>query len=287
MSEHFARKSEGQHMLKNHGLIDTIIAKSKLKSTDIALEIGAGTGNITSKLLQKAKKVIAYEADKSLAKELRSRICKKGDLKNKLELIEGDALFHDFPHFDICISNIPFNISLPIILKLIACDFKCAYILVQKEFGDRLTASPGSQEYSRLSVITQLLAHVSHVMKVSKNSFSPPPKVDSCFVRIEPRVPRPPIDLTEFDNLLKICFGRKNKTLCANLKSATSLKNLAKPGPSNAPADPRSAADSGRLIEDVLERIGLLDARTSKMTVEDFLRLLLEFKRCDAHFDKI
>lgn len=69
--------------------------------------------------------------------------------------------------------------------------------------------------YCRLSVNVQLLARVDHLIKVSKNSFKPPPKVESSVVRIEPKYPPPPIDFTEWDGLVRLCFMRKNKTLGA------------------------------------------------------------------------
>lgn len=278
MSEIKFKKSEGQHILKNPGLIDTIIEKAKIKHTDIVLEIGAGTGNITIKLLAKAKKVIAYEPDKKLAKELLSRLSKTPELKNKLELIQEDVLLHDFPHFDMCISNIPFNISCPIIMKLISYNFKCAYILVQKEFGDRLIARPGSDDYSRLSVAVQLISSVEHVMKVSKNSFTPPPRVDSCFMKIEPKVPRVPINTKEFDNLLKICFSRKNKTLAGNLKTSLVEQRIKKNPEFNG-------LDPNNVVDQIVENAHLTDFRTSKMDIEDFLTLLLEFKKANLHFD--
>lgn len=272
------KKSEGQHILKNHGLIDTIIEKARIKSTDTVLEVGAGTGSITMKLLQKTRKVVAYENDDKLARELQSKVNRQPELKSKLELIKGDVLYHEFPHFDVCVSNIPFNLSLPIVLKLVAHDFKCAYILVQKEFGARLTARAGTSEYSRLSVIVQLFAHVEHVMKVSKNSFFPAPKVDTCFMRIEPRVPRPPINVAEFDSMLKICFGRKNKTLAANLKTPL-LQRIIEQLPDY---QNENYAD---VIDQILERIKMIEMRTAKMDTEDFLTLLLEFKRSGIHFD--
>lgn len=272
------KKSESQHILKNHGLIDTIIDKAKLKHTDIALEVGAGTGVITMKLLQKAQKVIAYESDKKLAKELMNKVNRTPDLKKKLNLVVGDALMQDFPHFDVCISNIPFNISCPVIMKLLTYNFKSAFILVQKEFGDRMTANPGSENYSRLSVMCQFVGQVEQVMKVSRNSFIPAPKVDTCFMKIEARTPRPPINIEEFDSLLKICFGRKNKTLSANLKSSA-LQNKIKNLPEFSQVNP------DHVIDKIVEKLNFEDMRTAKMNIEDFLSLLLEFKKAGIHFD--
>lgn len=77
----------------------------------------------------------------------------------------------------------------------------------------RLVAQPGDKLYCRLTVNTQLLARVSHLLKVGKNNFRPPPKVDSSVVRIEPRKPRIEVKQKEWDGFLRICFNRKNKTL--------------------------------------------------------------------------
>ena len=79
----------------------------------------------------------------------------------------------------------------------------------------RLVAKPGSDLYCRLSVNVQLLARVDHLIKVSRNSFKPPPKVESSVVRIEPKYPPPAINFTEWDGLVRLCFMRKNKTLSA------------------------------------------------------------------------
>ena len=90
----------------------------------------------------------------------------------------------------------------------------------------RLVAKPGSDMYCRLSVNVQLLARVDHLMKVSKNSFKPPPKVESSVVRIEPKYPPPPINFTEWDGLIRLCFMRKNKTMSAIFRLKQVLKML-------------------------------------------------------------
>ena len=80
--------------------------------------------------------------------------------------------------------------------------------------------------YCRLSVNVQLLSRVDHLIKVSRNSFKPPPKVESSVVRIEPKYPPPPINFTEWDGLVRICFLRKNKTLSAIFRLKNILKML-------------------------------------------------------------
>jgi 18S rRNA (adenine1779-N6/adenine1780-N6)-dimethyltransferase len=127
----------------------------------------------------------------------------------------GDVIKTDLPFFDVCVANIPYNISSPLVFKLLLHRpfFRCAVIMVQKEFADRLVAKAGDKLYCRLSVNTQLLARVDLLMKVGRNNFRPPPKVDSSVVRIEPRNPPPPINYREWDGLTRIAFVRKNKTV--------------------------------------------------------------------------
>ena len=80
--------------------------------------------------------------------------------------------------------------------------------------------------YCRLSVNVQLLARVDHLIKVSKNSFKPPPKVESSVIRLEPKYPPPPINFTEWDGLVRLCFLRKNKTLSGIFRLKKILKML-------------------------------------------------------------
>jgi 18S rRNA (adenine1779-N6/adenine1780-N6)-dimethyltransferase len=80
--------------------------------------------------------------------------------------------------------------------------------------------------YCRLSVNVQLLARVDHLIKVSKNSFKPPPKVESSVIRLEPKYPPPPSNFTEWDGLVRLCFLRKNKTLSGIFRLKNILKML-------------------------------------------------------------
>ncbi|XAR52690.1 18S rRNA (adenine(1779)-N(6)/adenine(1780)-N(6))-dimethyltransferase [Bertholletia excelsa] len=222
-------KSKGQHILKNPLLIDTIVQKSGIKSTDVILEIGPGTGNLTKKLLEAGKSVIAVELDPRMVLELQRRF-QGTPFSNRLKVIQGDVLKCDLPYFDICVANIPYQISSPLTFKLLAHRplFWCAVIMFQREFAMRLVAQPGDTLYCRLSVNTQLLSRVSHLLKVGKNNFRPPPKVDSSVVRIEPRKPQPSVNFKEWDGLVRICFNRKNKTLGSIFRQKSVLSLLEK-----------------------------------------------------------
>ena len=217
-------KSKGQHILKNPLVVQSIVEKSGLKSTDVVLEIGPGTGNLTMKLLEQAKKVVAVELDPRMVLELQRRV-QGTPYANHLQIIHADVMKVDLPYFDICVANIPYQISSPLTFKLLSHrpSFRAAIIMYQHEFAMRLVAKPGDSLYSRLAVNTQLLSRVNHLLKVGKNNFRPPPKVDSSVVRIEPRNPPPPINFLEWDGLVRICFGRKNKTLSAIFRQSTTL----------------------------------------------------------------
>ncbi|KAM6228197.1 dimethyladenosine transferase-like [Spheniscus humboldti] len=143
-------------------------------------------------------------------------------LANKLEIKVGDILKTDLPFFDACVANLPYQISSPFVFKLLLHRpfFRCAILMFQREFALWLVAKPGTKLYCRLSINTQLLAQVDHLMKVGKNNFRPPPKVEFSVVRIEPKNPPPPINFQEWDGLVRIAFVRKNNTHSAAFKSS-------------------------------------------------------------------
>lgn len=109
----------GQHILKNPGIADAIVEKSNLKPTDTVLEIGPGTGNISVRILEKAKKLVAVELDPRMASEITKRVMGTPAQK-KLDILLGDAIKLDFPPHDVCISNTPYQISSPLVFKLLS-----------------------------------------------------------------------------------------------------------------------------------------------------------------------
>ncbi|AEO57096.1 hypothetical protein MYCTH_2302881 [Thermothelomyces thermophilus ATCC 42464] len=219
-------KDYGQHILKNPGISDAIVEKAFLKPTDVVVEVGPGTGNITVRALEKAKKVIAIELDPRMGAEVTKRV-QGGPLAKKLEVILGDVIkMPQIPPCDALISNTPYQISSPLIFKMLSMPNppRVAVLMFQREFAKRLVARPGDALYSRLSVNVNFWATCKHIMKVGKANFKPPPKVESDVVRIEPLLgsARPNIAFEEFDGLLRIAFNRKNKTL----RAAFSIKEV-------------------------------------------------------------
>jgi len=159
--------------------------------------------------------------------------------------------------------------------------------MFQEEFALRLAARPGDDLYCRLSVNTQLLARVAQLMKVGRNNFRPPPKVESRVVRIEPRNPPPPVNFVEWDGLVRLAFNRKNKTLRASFTTSKVLALLHenhKTWCALNSAAPVAADGIKALVETVLTETEMSDRRAAKLDIDDFLGLLGAFNRANIHF---
>jgi len=281
-------KSFGQHILKNPMIITSIVDKAELRKSDVVLEVGPGTGNLTVQLLEHAKKVIAVEVDPRMAAELNKRVSAT-PYASKLQLLVGDFLKVDLPYFDVCVANVPYQISSPLVFKLLAHRpiFRTAVLMFQREFALRLAAPPGDEFYCRLSVNAQLVSKVTHVMKVGKNNFRPPPKVESSVVKIVPLNPPPPINFVEWDGLIRLCFSRKNKTLGAIFRQENVL-NLLEQNYKTFCALHNIAVDDDYSMKEtaisILTENGYDDKRSAKLDLNDFLKLLTLFHKQNIHF---
>ena len=288
----------GQHFLKNPAVVQAIIEKSGLKPTDVILEVGPGTGNLTVPMLKKVRKVVAIEFDTRMVREVTKRV-EGTDLESKLTVIQGDVMKTQLPFFDVCVANIPYQISSALTFKLLAHrpSFRCAVIMFQEEFALRLSAKPGENLYCRLSVNCQLLAKVDQLMRVGRNNFRPPPKVESRVVRIEVRNPAPDVDFVEWDGMIRLLFNRKNKTMRSGLLTKSTIKMIEencktrralqaagvgqKEGTGNGMDE---EVDVKQVLTEVCEMEKYKDRRVAKMDIDDFLGLLAEFNRRQIHF---
>ncbi|CAH1732650.1 unnamed protein product [Aphis gossypii] len=282
------KKDFGQHILKNPLIIQGMVEKSALLPTDTVLEIGPGTGNLTIKLLERVKTVVACEIDVRLVAELKKRVMNT-PYQNKLQIRVGDVLKSELPFFNVCVANIPYQISSPLVFKLLLHRpfFRCAVLMFQREFAYRLVAKPGDKLYCRLSINTQLLARVDLIMKVGKNNFRPPPKVESNVVRIEPRNPPPPINFKEWDGLTRIAFSRKNKTLGAIFKQnavAVTLEKNYRVYCSLKNQEIAEDFDIKQKLDDILNKNDFCEKRARKMDIDEFIELLLAFNKEGIHF---
>ena len=207
-------KSLGQHWLKDRFILDEIadLAMLDSESQPLCLEIGPGLGTLTSSLLKRFSKVVAVEFDEKLAENL-----PKSFPGTNLEVINEDILKFDLSQIAepyVVAANIPYYITSPIITKLLETKNQPEKIvlLIQKEVAERILAGPGSHTYLSLSV--QNRATVSPGPLVPKEYFTPPPKVDSAVIILEPHNP----EVTdEVMKLIKIGFSSPRKKLIKNL----------------------------------------------------------------------
>ncbi|CAD5932117.1 Ribosomal RNA small subunit methyltransferase A [Planktothrix tepida] len=234
------RKQFAQHWLRSEKALSKIVKSALLSPSDRLLEIGPGTGILTTQLLSVAQSVVAVEIDTDLCKNLVKRF---GDLDNFL-LLQGDILtldikgqLQDFPNFqnlNKVVANIPYNITGPIVEQLLGTiaepnpnPYELIVLLVQKEVAQRITAHAGSKTFGALSVRVQYLADCDYICDVPAKAFYPPPKVDSAVIRLRPRpIEHPASNPSYLETLLKLGFSSKRKMLRNNLQSVVSRDQL-------------------------------------------------------------
>ncbi|KAG6890229.1 hypothetical protein C0995_010242 [Termitomyces sp. Mi166 len=277
----------GQHILKNTATAQKIVDAANLKPTDKVLEVGPGTGNLTVKILEKAKHVTAVEMDPRMAAEVIKRVQGTPE-QHKLEVMIGDAIKVDFPYFEVCISNTPYQISSPLTFRLLSHRplFRVAILMFQREFAQRLIAKPGTPLWSRLSANVQLYSKVDNIINVSRNDFRPPPKVESSVIRLVPIDPPPPVKFEEFDGMNRIIFSRPNKTVRGNFQAQGVMKMLEQNRRTWLAAQEMMVDDTpiNTIVDKVLEEVEFTETRASKMDVDDLLKLLAAFHEAGIHF---
>jgi len=220
-------KRLGQHFLEDPAIIDEIIAHARLNENDAVVEIGSGLGALTISILPHIYHLVAIEKDPLLTTMLQERLSLKE--KEKITFISGDVLKVDFTEiYDRfeqkikIVGNLPYNISSPLLEKLIVnrnC-IKSAVLMFQFEVAQRLTAVPGKKEYGALSVITQYYAHISPLIKIKRDAFYPKPKVDSMVLGIDFEKPYPLQAENEesFHRIVKAAFSSRRKTVLNSLE---------------------------------------------------------------------
>ncbi|MEQ8507030.1 MAG: 16S rRNA (adenine(1518)-N(6)/adenine(1519)-N(6))-dimethyltransferase RsmA [Rhodospirillales bacterium] len=219
-----ARKSLGQHFLLDTNLTGRIArAAGPLNGVNV-IEVGPGPGGLTRALLaQDAAAVWAVEKDSRCIAALTDL---QTAYPNRFHIVEGDALKTDIagltPAPRAIVANLPYNVSTVLLLQwLHQIDaFQRMVLMFQKEVADRLTAQPGTKSYGRLSVVTQWLCDVRPLFNVSKQAFTPPPKVASTVVELIPRK-KPLADavFSELEAVTQAAFGQRRKMLRSSLKS--------------------------------------------------------------------
>ena len=212
-----AKKSLGQNFLIDKNILEKIINTTKIKDK-IILEIGHGTGNLTSYILKKKpKKIIVIEKDYKLATDLKEKF------KDRLTIINDDILKIDetrlFKEKITVFGNLPYNISTEILSKWIInlkknFWFDCLVLMFQKEVADRIIAKFNTQSYGRLSIICNWKLNIKKKCDIKPSAFFPKPKIDSSLLIFYPKKNFIKIkDPNNLEKITRIFFNQRRKML--------------------------------------------------------------------------
>ncbi len=260
-----ANKKLGQNFLIDDNVIEGISEVAKIDKTDLVIEIGPGLGTLTSKLLEKAGKVIAIELDEKMIKILNERF----NLYDNFVLLNDDILLvnlkelinenkKNFSKVKV-VANLPYYITTPIIMKLLEerLEIDSITVMIQKEVADRITARPGDKLSGAITYSVDYYAEAQSAIFVSKECFIPSPEVDSEVIRLQIRdVPAVNVDNEElFFKVIKASFMQRRKTLINGLINSGII------------TDKEAII---RIFEDIGIDIGI---RGEKLSIEQFAKL--------------
>lgn len=260
-----ANKKFGQNFLIDDSVIQKITETAEIEKNDLVIEIGPGLGTLTSKLLERAGKVIAIELDERMLKILNDRF----KLYDNFTLINKDILQvnleeiikenkRNFSNVKV-VANLPYYITTPIIMKLLEerLEIDSITVMVQKEVADRITANPGEKLSGAITYSVNYYAETENVIFVSKGCFIPSPEVDSEVIKLKIRkIPAVKVESEDlFFKLIKSSFMQRRKTLVNGLINAGIITDKEK-------------------IKNIFERIGIdIGVRGEKLSLEQFAGL--------------
>ncbi len=256
-------KRLGQNFLNDPNILRKICATAKLNEEDEVIEIGPGKGSLTEHLARSAAKVTAIEKDERLRIFLDEKL---GEYEN-LRFVYGDALKIDLGHF--CgegkvklISNLPYNISTRILLKLLDERelFSRIVVMLQKEVAQRISSPKGQKSYGSISVLLQSCFRVELAFGVSRHAFYPVPDVDSAVVVLDPLETPAFLASNEkiFRTVTRHAFSSRRKTIRNSLGNFFGIETVER-------ALSRAGIDQGR--------------RAESLSVEEFVELADSFHR--------
>ena len=187
-----AKKSLGQNFLIDQNIINKILLVSDIKNKSV-LEVGPGTGNLTSHIIKRnPKKFFVIEKDENLVLKL------SNDFKNEIKIINDDVLNVNEKNIDddklVVFGNLPYNISTEILCKwILNLDknnfwFSCLILMFQKEVADRIISNFNTSKYGRLSILSNWKLDIEKICDIKPSSFSPKPKVDSSLLFFKPKI---------------------------------------------------------------------------------------------------
>ena len=244
-------KRFGQHFLLDRQIRDKLIDQAELSGGDTVVEVGAGLGFLTTALASRVGHLVAIEKDRTLAKYLADKFSHNLNV----EVVQGDALEIPIPAGAKVVSSPPYNISSKLTLHILNSGFELASLLLQEDFVRRLTASSGSREYGRLTVMLQSRGRAEYVTQVPASSFYPQPKVNSALFTMRPAPPSVAIlDPNVFEDLVRDLFTQRRRKLRGVLSRYLTAKYPT-------------------IKERVLSEVGFSEKRVYELTPTEFITL--------------
>ncbi len=249
LAEHDVRPSRalGQNFLADPNTARRIARLAGVGPGDGVLEIGPGLGSLTLAPLEQGARNVALAPARRVAAVLETVVADCGDVR----LAIGDALAVDFAALLpdgtwSCVSNLPYNVATPVVIRLLeaAPQVDRMLVMVQREVGERIAASPGGKEYGSVSVVVGYHADAKIVGMVPASVFVPAPKVESALVQLVRR-DAPPVDVPSPDrmfSLVRTGFGQRRKMLRQSLKGALGAETIGVL--TRAGVDPRARAEA-------------------------------------------
>jgi 16S rRNA (adenine1518-N6/adenine1519-N6)-dimethyltransferase len=213
-----AKKSLGQNFLIDQNIINKILHVSDIKNKSV-LEVGPGTGNLTSHIIKKdPKKFFVIEKDENLVLKL------SNDFKNEIKIINDDVLNINEKNIDddklVVFGNLPYNISTEILCKwILNLDknnfwFSCLILMFQKEVADRIISNFNTSKYGRLSILSNWKLDIEKICDVKPSSFSPKPRVDSSLLFFKPKTNFLKIENPKnLEIITRVFFSQRRKML--------------------------------------------------------------------------
>lgn len=217
------KKKFGQNFITDKNLLASIVSLAGVTATDTVVEIGCGAGTLTRALAEKAKRVVAFEVDKTLEPVLAQTLA---GFEN------AEVVFKDFLKVDLAafedeygeysvVANLPYYITTPLITKLLDGGKKCKSlaVMVQEEVAERLCAKENTPEYGAITAVVAYRARAEIIKRVPRTMFTPRPNVDSAVVKLTVEDGRIAADETAFKKTVHAAFLSRRKTLVNNLMS--------------------------------------------------------------------
>jgi 16S rRNA (adenine1518-N6/adenine1519-N6)-dimethyltransferase len=210
------RRAAGQNFVVDPNTVRRIVAAADLQPDDIVLEIGPGLGSLTLGLAEVAGEVVAVEIDAGLTAALRDVVA----AHDNVEVVHADALRSDLGALlrgraARLVANLPYNVATPLLFHALGHpEVRDAFVMVQREVGERWAARPGDRLHAGVSLKLQLLMDVEVALTIPRTVFHPAPNVDSVMVRLTRREDAPdPADYDRLARLIEAAFVQRRKTL--------------------------------------------------------------------------